>query len=486
MSFAHELRVLELNTQVELLNRLQLLTNFGSNIIAVHGYPGAGRTWLAQRYLEAWATDKNQLLLMCHANQGDEQRRSILLNQVVHDPLFNEQDPLTESLERMLDGEPCDIALVVDDAHLLSERLLSELVHLAQYSQRQSHWKINVVLFCNTGSIESTLMHLCQPFELKPIELEIEPLTSDEAETFFDSQVLRFISDEGMKSKAAKAFSKTEKLPGEIMKLGDQKMEKRIIIRSIVGSPAKIATTVLVLLLLIGGGYWWLLSKPAPETPEVKVATVEETVIAPKPGDTLHDDVPKRSVTDDDESQLIDDIQDDTLALPPAVVGQTTTLDSQEESDKRIVLSSDVVDALMDKDAPKEPNVAAELDKVEQTVLSDTSSTEQTDSPEPSQLVLAQDELLQVAESRYTLQLAAMTSEEEVQSFIQVHKLEDKVRVYSTLRSGREWFIITYQDFPSIQSARDAVEELSDELQFVSPWAKSLSQVHREIERVPN
>ncbi|WP_117235966.1 AAA family ATPase [Vibrio maerlii] len=493
MSFAHELRVLELDSQTELLNRLQLLTNFGSNIITVHGAPGSGRTWVAQRFLEAWATEKNQLLLMCHANQDDEQRRSILLKQVVHDPLFNEQDPITESLERMLDGEPCDIVLVVDDAHLLSERLLSELVHLAQYSQQQSHWSVNVVLFCNSGSIESTLSNLCQPFELKPIELELEYLSESEAQTFFESQVLRYIADEGAKKRALKAFPKTEKYPGVLMALGDQKVEKRIIIRSIVGSPAKIAALVLILLLLIGAGYWWLLSKPAPETPEVTVSTVEETVIPPKPGASLHDEVPKRDVTGEGSEFSEDGVQDDTLALPPTVVEGTTTLESQEDSGKRIVVTSDVVDALIDKEAqPEEPassSTEAESSASEEATTKSEATSEQSTDAQASQsepLAFAQDELLAVSADRYTLQLAALTSEAETQAFISRHKLQGKVRVYPTMRSEREWFIITYRDFATIQQARDAVEALSAELQFVSPWAKSMSQVHREIERLAN
>ena len=57
MSFAH---VLELDSQTELLDRLSLLTNFGSNLIAVNGQTGYGKSCLAQRYLELGASNKNQ------------------------------------------------------------------------------------------------------------------------------------------------------------------------------------------------------------------------------------------------------------------------------------------------------------------------------------------------------------------------------------------------------------------------------------------
>ena len=97
MSLTHESRVLELDSQVELLERMQLLTNFGSNLVTVGGASGAGKSWLAQRYLEAWASDKNQSLLMCHPSQDDQQRRTMILTQLFSEPMFNPADPLAES-----------------------------------------------------------------------------------------------------------------------------------------------------------------------------------------------------------------------------------------------------------------------------------------------------------------------------------------------------------------------------------------------------
>jgi len=76
-----------------------------------------------------------------------------------------------------------------------------------------------------------------------------------------------------------------------------------------------------------------------------------------------------------------------------------------------------------------------------------------------------------------------MTELEDVQSFIEQYDIADDVRIYPTVRNDIEWFIVTYQDYPTIQVARDAVESLPKELQALEPWAKSMNQVHREIER---
>ncbi|MHC6801266.1 ATP-binding protein, partial [Vibrio antiquarius] len=276
MSVAH---VLELDSQIELLDRLGLLTNFGSNFIAINGHDGYGKSWLAQRYLEVGASNKNQCLLLCHSNQDDVQRRILILSQLVSDALFNQQEPLLDSLERLLGDEPCDIAIVVDDAHLLSETLVSELWMLVLEAHHKPNWTINVLLFTQSGRLEGLLSRLSYGQEIKPVELDIDMLSEVEARRFFESLVARYVDDEAEK-RVRDAFKKVDPVPGDIMALGEMKVEKRIIIRSIVGSPLNIALVVLALLLLAAGGYWWMYNQPSPDDKAQQIAgSLEQTAI---------------------------------------------------------------------------------------------------------------------------------------------------------------------------------------------------------------
>lgn len=199
MSLAHELRVLDIESQIELLDRLRLLTRFGSNLTKVAGEKDSGKSWIAQRYLEAWAQDKNQALLMCHPNQTDVQRRTILLNQIVSNPLFNENDPLPDSFSRLIGEEACDIVIVIDDAHMLSDTLLSELWTLVLSAQRNPLWNINVVLFTQDNKLDATLTRLSYGQETKPLSLEIEPFSAQEVEMFMELLVLKYVSGEDQK-----------------------------------------------------------------------------------------------------------------------------------------------------------------------------------------------------------------------------------------------------------------------------------------------
>lgn len=528
MSLAHEMRVLELESQIELLERLQLLTNFGSNLITVDGGKGSGKSWLAQRYLEAWVQDQNQCLLLCHPSQNDEQHRAMLLSQIISDPLFNQHDPLVDSLQRLLDGDAVDVVIVIDDAHLLSEILVSELWLLVLEAQHNSLWNINVVLFTELNCLDPLLTRLSYGQEHKPIDIEIDALSAREAEQFFESLVVRYVADD-MEKRVRSAFKKTKPLPGELMALGDLKVEKRIIIQAMVGSPVRIAMVALLLIIMIGGGYWWLLSQPMPEDPEQTIVPNLELTVVSDPEVSLS---ASTSSTSNSDNRLVQEIEvddtdfgadDDSLALPPNVVSKTASVGFTEPSQQRVVITSDVVDALLDGksdsigrdvietdaadtssvDTSVIDNAVADAMKSSQQASEPANSTEPTDTQNtiadataatsvneeqaaPKKVItfsFARDELKALSPRSYTLQLAAMNSMEDVQVFIEENNIQQQVRVYPTARNGEDWYIVTYQDYPTIQLARDAVDTLPKALQNLGPWAKSMNQVHREIER---
>ncbi|ENM5852996.1 AAA family ATPase [Vibrio mimicus] len=487
MSLAHEL---DLESQTELLERLQLLTRFGSNLVNVCGRQGAGKSWLAQRFLESWAQDKNQSLLMCHPNQNDEQRRVTVLSQLVSEPLYNPKDSLVESFTRLFADLSCDIVIVVDDAHLLNESLVSELWMLVLEAQGNPPWNVNVVLFAQDNGLDALLTRLSYGQEHKPVDLEIEMLSEDEADRLFENRVMRYV-DSQLERKVRNAYKKVNPLPGEIMALAETKSEKRVVIRSIIGSPFNIALVVLLLLLLLGGGYWWLLSKPVPEDGLASETTGSEQTAIPTlnttTGNTGQGDAASGSESTSNNGDDFGAV-DDSAALPPDVVDTTASVGIEDDG-KRVVINSDVVDALLQGKA-ETADTSAINNLVESTQAATELKTQtleqtpaQTSQPKSVRFSFARDELKAMSPRSYTLQLAAMNSMSDVQAFIDEHKLENKVYVYPTLRNDVEWFIVTMGNYPTIQMARDASEKLSAPLQALGPWAKSLSQVQREIER---
>lgn len=486
MSVAHDPRVLEFKTQTELLGRLQLLTNFGSNLVTVGGEKGAGKTWLVHYYLEAWAQDKNQALLMCYPNQDDSQRRSTILNQLISEPSYSPTDSLVESFTRNMQGEHCDIVIAIDDAHLLSESFVSELWMLVIEAQANPSWTINVLLFAQANALDALLTRLGYGQDQKPIDLEIESFTQDEADLFFEQLVIRFVDDD-MEKRVRNAYRNVELRPGEIMALGEQKVEKRIIIRSIVGSPINIALLSLTLLVLIGGGYWWFMLQPSAEEQAQQVSESMEQTVIPTLADQAQQKV-EEAVESELEDPMLDQggVEMDDIALPPEVAEVDSHVGNQEEEHQRVIISSDVVDALME--SPSQSDSQDETMLRDQTIETVPQTSEQAVAPDQPSISFSftKEELNSFSPRSYTLQLAAVRSLREVQVFLDKHSLSNQVFIYPTNRNNNEWYIITYQNYPTIQVARDAVRSLPADVQNLDPWAKSLGQVQREIRNTLN
>lgn len=267
------------------------------------------------------------------------------------------------------------------------------------------------------------------------------------------------------------------------MALVDQKREKRIIIRSIIGSPLNIGLLVLLLMLFIGGGYWWLWSQPSPnETLPVLTQRAEQTAIPTLPSQEDNARSYQNVAVTSSQPNPSNAMADDAIALPPKVVESLEGVGIADTAHQRVVITSDVVDALLDG---RSESVAVEVNRypITQGTNDDLSIVESAPSSGSIRFSFAREELMAMSPRSYTLQLAAVNSLQEVQNFIDRYSLTETLYVYPTVRDEVDWYIVTYDNYPTIQLARDAVATLPPAVQALGPWAKSLSQVQREIQR---
>ncbi|MGF1804020.1 SPOR domain-containing protein [Aliivibrio sifiae] len=490
MSIGHDLTVLELESQIDVLSRVQFVSRFGSNLVHVEGVKGSGKSWLAQRYLEKWCDDANQALLMCHPNQSIQQQRGIILKQVVRDPLFNEFDTVVDSIGRMLAGEKCNLVLVIDDAHVLPPELLSELWLLVQKAQSTPNWQINVLLFSEANKLASALSRVSYGQENKPIDIDIAPLSEEEAATFSEMLVVRFASSREDKVRIRNLVGKTKRLPAELIALGEKKVERRVIIRSVTHSPVGILALASLLLLGSAGGYWWL-----NQSSTVPTFTSVDT--------TLENDSKLALDMDERIDSAISHLEpeDDSHTIPPDVIDTPVIAETSAEEGKRVIVPSELVDSLVSDSAStqgeqEEPTKIENEDSITASNVmrkaegnnakdkAQDNSVSKSESVSTITFTLANEELKAISDKRYILQLAALTNEEAVQEFLDEHKIEKSARIYQALRNGSIWYIVTFGDYASISSARGAVQTLPSSVQTLGPWAKSLVQVHREIDSV--
>ncbi|WP_064606122.1 AAA family ATPase [Photobacterium sp. J15] len=511
-----QVAMLDLDSQIQLLSRIQFLTRFSSNLIQITGREGAGKTWLAQRYLDQWAGNSNQALLMCHPAQNDSQHRSIILKQLAFQAVFNEQDPLQQSVDRLFVDSGANLLIVIDDAQLLSPSLIAELWALVQSAQARPGWQVNVLLFSQSGKLDKYLSRVSHGQGQAPLELEITDLTEQEVQTFVE---VIFASDRldapGRRSIKEKAAA-TAPTPGALMQL--QQTEQTNMAGS---SSRKISPMLLLvaLLALVAAGVAFMFipgdepASVAEQSEPQDDETLPEPVLSSGRFDQQELIAAEETPLSQPETEVVEErMEDDTDSLPPQVVTEGLTVGRNSEESKRVVVPSDVVDAMIteqeqggtgEQALAMRPDVETAVSDMLEEQTAPVSETASDARPSVSQappeevapvaVVAAQPsarrsvpgaELKTVDRRHYALQLAALKSMSAANQFIAEYDISRIATIYETRRNGEPWFIIITGDYPDMISARKAETRLPQRLQAVQPWVKSYAQIHREIDRV--
>ncbi|MBD8513210.1 AAA family ATPase [Photobacterium sp. CAU 1568] len=531
MTIAASLTSLDLDSQIQLLSRVQFLTRFSSHLIQISGEPGAGKSWLAQRYLEQWAdsdgiNNTRQALLMCHPAQNDNQHRTILLNQLIPGAVFNESDPLHQSVERLLAGKPVELLLVIDDAHMLSPALIGELWALVVKAQDSADWQVNVLLFSQTGRLTKALHQVSHGQGQTPLELEIPLLSEQEVQAFLEL-VLATHSLDANQRRALKAQAEdVAPTPGALSALNHTEVVNMANTSSRAFSPA--ALLLLLLVIAAAGLVFWYFpdqtasSQSDTESPSPDMTAADEVLAQSADGLAVlpdeHDELPLATdsgaagLTDSSDSQIAEagssaPAEANAEILPEPVKIEGLTVGRSNTAGQRVVVPSDVVDAMLTE---QETGGSGELAVAAQGALSQAANTPAAEggetgipaaasTPEPTadaaptapqltglQAAMAEDKdtLKSVNSRHYALQLAAMHSLDATRSFLNEYGIEDTAQVYQTQRQGVRWYIVVTGDYSSVAAARRAQAQLPAKVQSVQPWVKSYTQIHREIDRV--
>lgn len=477
MSMTHDgAHMVQLESQTELLESLQRYTRLDSNVICVEGEKGSGKSWLAQRFLNTDVKIQTLSFLICLPSQTAEQQRSVLLGQLLSDSFCTGEETLVESLSVFRKDQDCKATIIVDDANLLAEHLLDELSQLVLASQANPLWQISVILFSKPNAIDESLLNTDPKPEFKRIA--IAPLSDDEATDFIEQLVIPMAHIDSEKKKQAihRSAQSVVNYPGNLLALSESHRKPVVcwVKRSLIA--------LIVILLALGGWSWWTSYQARVQDQLADSGVIDDANVDPQLALDEQSQSNPISGAQATISGAVSTSETDAASkqddnLPKEVTEKTLTVGDESSSEqKRVVVPSNVVDALLDGDSPKEAKVSS--DEVKATEVATTSSLSN------DQLTLASEALLAVPAQRYTLQLAAVTQQQEAVNFIKMYNLDGKVRVYRTIRNQQSWYIVTYQDFASIKQTHEASQELPLALQKEQPWPKSMAQVHQEIERV--
>ncbi|MCE2595001.1 AAA family ATPase [Motilimonas cestriensis] len=533
------IQLADIPSQLQLLERLQHLIRFNSNITFISGETGSGKTILIQRLLSL-DIESNQSLLSCSPGIRANKARDGLLSQLVSKPLFNPEDNLGESLFRMLDDATSDILLVVDNAHFLPQDLIGELWLLLLENRFQGfNHKINVLLFADPTWCDQQVALLSGKTDTPPIEMDIPSLSEQESHQFVRSILQRADYQAKVENNAAihRQIEACAGLPANLQRLVDTIVNETPVEVEKVKSNSQlplIALMVLAALLMSGAFYYFIVPSPGDEVAE-PLANNESLAMA------LLDE-PVASVTIDERSdpsvepstasltpdELVASWQDDA-PLPNEVEHSDLELDSLEDPRKRVTVPENVIeklgatsnndqveaqvleqgeelaaltDAQMNADDVTVQSVeqlkqvltqpaeeATSVSEAEQpkpetpiVTLAPTPSSTVTSSPaiKPGFRLTTAAELKKIPSQHYSLQLAAVSSLPVLKAFVKEHNIEQTATYFKISRKGKTAYLVVHGDYKTRRAAMNDIASLPTNLRTLKPWAKGYKQIQQE------
>lgn len=78
----------------------------------------------------------------------------------------------------------------------------------------------------------------------------------------------------------------------------------------------------------------------------------------------------------------------------------------------------------------------------------------------------------------YTVQILASQDSSKIEEYIQSHHLEGQTKTYQTQRDGKNWYVLGYGNYATVQEAEEVIGSLTPELKKASPWVRDLAKLN--------
>ncbi|MBU3068353.1 AAA family ATPase [Aestuariicella sp. G3-2] len=451
----------------QVLEQVVHLSRFSASVVVVAGEQGSGRTTL-----------KNQLAveLSERFKQADISANSLTVPEQVFSEIAFALD--CEVSEEASAGElisairhqlvqPQDEPLLVllDDAHLLSDAVLSALVSLLQSSRQDDDLPFQVVMFGDLdliGRLDSFAMVdiLLHDVVLPPLSeeemaeylaLKLEVAGWNDDLPFDDSELeYLYVQSSGMPGMAHQPARDLliDKMQAQFAAAGQDRG---------LGLPVGHIFSLVVLfgVLLMAFFYkdsWFGGNDPNGAGEEGQLVSsdqvVERTVVPVK--------VPLTTDSSGDSSAV------DDQSAPGVAVSQVG--DAGGEISSPAILGPETQSGTVDS---VEKPVAA-IDQASQAEASSTLSADER-------------YLMSLASSHYVLQVMASSSEPAVEAYMEQQKNRSALRLFTSSRSGKPWYVVVAGNYPTVEAARQGVASLPEEQKKAGPWPRSVGDVHAKI-----
>lgn len=503
----------------QLEDTIKHLLQFSDLLITVEGDAGSGRTTLFRHLL---TSEIPNIFLMPVPASATDTLVQLQQSMSIHLKEHGDANHLEDNLRnlKMFDQIP---VLAIDDAHVLSDTTLQELLRYQQQLKTEYDTQLKILLLANNG-MGNTLEQVTGLQHQEITKIDMPGLTPKQILAYIDFK-LALVGYNGpmplTQEDIKQIYTKTGGNPLQVMHIASRYLEKfaRRKSRSS-GLPVSRLTLVgalLVLVLLVTGTVAYFAFMKEPATLETAITTPES--VTPSLPPAQPEDQPAPAST---QTPAADDTQTSETDTSPATVTETaSTLDTEADTTEPQTDVTQTQPQPTPGPAPSpeatgstQPNtpVAETTPPPTETTPAATTKPEPAKSqppapkpspaktspkpetsaavPSPRQQNLTKLEqlglhgpkwLLQQDDSRWTIQILAARDPATLLKFAHNNHLGRESAWYQTRVSNKPLYILVHRNYADHGTASQAIATLPEVLQRQRPWVKSLAAVKKSI-----
>ena len=455
---------LPFSSQQQLLARLLHLSRLDTDFILLTGPPGAGKSHLANQLIVQTSL-LLPIVLDAKALNSHALFRNTLLSYWFPKAIFDAEDPLIDSMTRLLPTSLHKRLLVVDNSAWLTDVLLQELVQL--YCDLPAAVRPFILLLGDGEWAEQVRKQLDGAMLANMLEVEVPPLTTTDKQGLWQALKLQPPLD----------AHQDIQYPGEVLNTMEPQMNTQHYRQLLTQKSVKVLLTILIVVLLLIVIVSLVGGSNQSDTALTQPIDQDQTAL-PQPMPDANQTPAELSAEQNAELNSAVAQQWPTEALPetPVITGSDTQT-PDDSAKERVVIEDDVVSQLMEREALTGQQPTAQPAAQPKPAPAKPAPAKPTAAANVRLGTVAN--LMQKSSQRYTLQLMAGRNKTVLEALAAKHNL-NPAWVYPRDINGQPWFVLVQGDYLSANQARNAISGLASELQAAKPWPKPFAQVQKE------
>jgi DamX protein len=488
----------------QILEQLLHLCQFSQNLLVVTGEYGVGKTRMAQALIDG-LDDADDI---CFIEGQITSDIDSLLSEVLAQFELNMQADLAEFFRKKSQQDGL-VILIVDNAHHLTNEVISELINLLQENVES---RLHLVLFSEPHLL-NRLENINAP-DIVLTDFFLEKLSLAESVDYlnFRMEMADYLGPEIFIDTKVESWWRQSQ--GQLLLLHEHAQEK--LLASVTTSnnnkshkpnlliPHIVATSVLVGGLFVGYLYFGGSSekKTGPQsklTESIPVAVQSNSesstssitadhpvqvgaaplpvVVDDKNAESNHSSITAASSISAPNANVSGIVTEKAQVIKQSVVPlvQTNEFHSQPEQKQSKAISSDPSKEIKSAKTFSSEVVVKVATKIKNEGNSSTVSKSPNAFSANEQTILAWDA------SEFTLQIVGLSSEKAALEFIANQSNKKDLLLFRSLRKRKDWFVVVSGHYPNSLKARQAAQLLPESQLKAAPWPRDLRSVHEEI-----